>query len=704
MKFELFFSVINLFSNKEKIFIASKINLITLVIAILCTPLYFLNPEYTSRWGFIHLLAIISVVLSSYFLRKDQISLAAWTSIGIFWTSVTYLAFTSGGVYSAIPFFYVFPILFAYLLLKTLIGLFVALLSLSVLLYMYFDPFQMITQSFQPKKILFFTTGLFLITTHFVVAAIFSVVRINIRKLKRENAKKRLAESKLKNLNRNLKNILESVVSVGIIETNTKGIIKSFNTGAQNIFGYTSNELVDKVNIMSFFDFEDSSYFYLQENNNFEFLFHSLCSNVTENNFKREEVTLIKKDKSKCRIDLTITPLYSTKDKISGYLFTAFDMTESYETKTIIEILNKDLEEKVNQRTQELQKANQSLMEINLEMQKTLHELANTQKYLIQSEKLAALGQLSAAIGHELNTPVGAIIASSYVQKDFIENTCIPTLKEFYELDQKDFENLIFLLEECKEFMQKNIPNLTRTSKKQIQNQFQSNPFLAKEDIELLLEIELDYSKPSIQSALTYENAPVILRVLHFFCQVKKTNQIIQMAGEKANVVLKSLRLYLSNPIDDKLETIYLSREIDIILTLNQNRIKLGIEIVRELNAPEPFMGNKGSLNQVWINLINNAIDSMNGKGVLKISSELEEGFIVVSFQDNGKGIPPEIQHKIFEPFFTTKKEGNGIGLGLHLCKKIIEKMNGSISFTSEPEKTIFKVKIPFIPANSSNG
>lgn len=700
MKLKLFFSIINFFSNKEKTFIASKINLIILVIAILCIPLYFLNPDHTYRWLFIHSASIIALVLSNYFLRRNQISFAAWATILVFWVTLTYLTLTSGGVFSVISFFYVFPILFAYLLLQSQVGLLLTLLSLLALLYMYFDPFQIVTESFKPKKIdWIFTSGLFLLTTHFMVLAIFSVVRINVYKLKRENAKKRLAESKLKNLNRNLKNIVESIVSVGIIETNTKGIIKYFNTGAQNIFGYTPEELIDKVNITSFFDFEDSNYF--QKEVNLEFLFHSLCSDIKENNFKREEVTLLKKDTSKCRVDLTITPLYSTKNNVSGYLFTVFDMTESYETKTMIEILNRELEEKVEQRTKELQKANQSLMEMNSEMQKTLDELANTQKYLIQSEKLAALGQLSAAIGHELNTPIGAIISACYTQNDFIENMCIPTLKEVYKLSQKDFEILVYLLNECKTFMRENNSSLARTSKKLIQNQFQNNLHLKKEDIELLLEINLDYSKPNIQNLFTDENVSNLIKILHFFCQIKKTNQIIQVASEKANIVLKSLKLYLSNPVDNKLEKIYLSKEIEILLTLIQNRIKTGIEVIRQFNAPEPFMGYKGSLNQVWINLINNAIDAMNGKGVLKITSEIEEGFVVISFEDNGRGIPIEIQHKIFEPFFTTKKDGDGIGLGLHLCRKIIENINGSISFTSEPEKTIFTVKIPLIHATS---
>ncbi len=702
MKIPIFFNVINFFSNKEKIYIASKINLITAAISILCVPLYFINPNHIYRWLFIHIATIIAIGLSTYFLKKKSVSHAGWTSILIYWIVLTYLSFTSGGVQSPIPYFYLFPILFSYLVLDTRVGLLITVLSLLTIMYMYFDPLKIVVKDFQSNNLdWLFTIEIFLITIYFIVLAIFSVTKISFYKLQKENARKRIAEKKLKSLNRNLKNILESVISVGLIVTNHKGIIKSFNKGAQNIFGYTPSELINKVNIISFFDFEELNNESSKENINFEFLFNSLVFDITENCPKREECNFIKKDTSKCRVDLTITPLYSDKNSISGYLFTVFDVTKSYTTKTIIEILNKELEEKVSQRTLELKQANESLLEMNLKMQKTLEELSNTQKYLIQSEKLAALGQLSAAIGHELNTPIGAIISSSYVQKDFIENTCIPTLKQLYQLKDSEFQLIMNLLNECREFMKDNNTPITRSDKKYIQSQLQKNPFLSKEDIEILFEIGLDYSKPKIQELLFYENISHIIKILHFFCQVKKTNQIIQIAGEKANTVLKSLRLYLSDPVDDKLESVYLSKEIEIILTLNQNRIKSGIEVVREWNAREPFMGNKGSLNQVWINLINNAIDSMNGKGILKISSKLEDNFIIISFEDNGKGIPIEIHNKIFEPFFSTKKDGNGTGLGLYICKKIIEKINGSITFTSEPNKTIFQVKIPFIELTS---
>lgn len=696
MKSKFFPSVVNFFTNKEKVYVASKINLITFVIAILCIPLYFLNPEYTNRWLFIHSAAIVSISLSTYFLKGKQVFYSAWASTSVFWITVTYLVLTSGGVFSVLAFFYIFPILFAYLLLHSQVGLGTLLVSLIALIYMYFDPFELVSQSFKPKKIdWIFTTSLFLISGHFIILAIFSVIRINLYKLRKENVRKRLAERRLKNLNQNLNNILESIVSVGVILTNPRGEIRSFNTGAQNILGYNQEEVVGIANIISLLDDEELKYLHSNGNEDIA-LFKTLCASIKENSPPREEWTFIRKDKSKAKFRLTVVPLYSSNSQIEAYLFTAVDMTEVFETQTIIEILNKDLEEKVEQRTKELQRANESLIEMNLEMQKTLSELAKTQKSLIHSEKMAALGQLSASIGHELNTPIGAVISASYTQRDFMENSCIAILERVYELSEEKFTRFISLLEKCKESFSKS-GHLTRVEKKEIRERLKNNPFLKPEDLELIYEINLNYADLNVQELLWNEDISSILEILYFFCQMKKTNQIIELAAEKANNVLKSLRLYLSSPTSSKLEAVYLSKEIEMILTLHQNKLKQGIEVIKDFQAKEPFLGNKGGLNQVWINLINNAIDAMNGKGVLKIRSEIQDGFLFVSFQDNGKGIPQEIQHKIFEPFFTTKKEGDGIGLGLHLCKKIIDKMNGSITFQSELGNTTFTVRLPYI-------
>jgi signal transduction histidine kinase len=101
-------------------------------------------------------------------------------------------------------------------------------------------------------------------------------------------------------------------------------------------------------------------------------------------------------------------------------------------------------------------------------------------------------------------------------------------------------------------------------------------------------------------------------------------------------------------------------------------------------------------LNQVWTNIIDNAVDAMNGKGEISLRTFAEEDHVVVEITDNGPGIPEEIQARIYEPFFTTKPPGKGTGLGLHISHDIIvNRHHGQLLVESKPGETKFKVMLP---------
>ncbi|HSV98049.1 MAG TPA: HAMP domain-containing sensor histidine kinase [Spirochaetota bacterium] len=104
-----------------------------------------------------------------------------------------------------------------------------------------------------------------------------------------------------------------------------------------------------------------------------------------------------------------------------------------------------------------------------------------------------------------------------------------------------------------------------------------------------------------------------------------------------------------------------------------------------------PVVGNRNRLNQAWMNLINNALQSIDYRGMLTISAERSGEWIIVSFADTGPGIPESIRDRIFEPFFTTKRHGEGIGLGLDIARSIVEGC-GRIELESFPGNTVFKV------------
>jgi signal transduction histidine kinase len=142
---------------------------------------------------------------------------------------------------------------------------------------------------------------------------------------------------------------------------------------------------------------------------------------------------------------------------------------------------------------------------------------------------------------------------------------------------------------------------------------------------------------------------------------------------------------------------------LDNTLIILHNKLKRGVTVIREYEEDLPVIEAYASeLNQVWTNIIDNAIDAMNGEGTLTVRTRQDGPWVVVEIEDDGPGIPKEAQSKIFDPFFTTKGPGEGTGLGLNISRNlIVQKHHGQIAVTSKPGSTCFAVRLPidFKPA-----
>jgi signal transduction histidine kinase len=137
-------------------------------------------------------------------------------------------------------------------------------------------------------------------------------------------------------------------------------------------------------------------------------------------------------------------------------------------------------------------------------------------------------------------------------------------------------------------------------------------------------------------------------------------------------------------------------RGIESTLTMLKFRLKHGVEVKREFDPGLPGVFAHGSeLNQVWTNLIDNAIDAMGGKGELRIRTSRELDYVLVEIIDNGPGIADSVKPHIFEPFFTTKGVGEGTGMGLDTVYRIVRGHRGDISVDSRPGRTNFQVRLP---------
>jgi signal transduction histidine kinase len=143
-------------------------------------------------------------------------------------------------------------------------------------------------------------------------------------------------------------------------------------------------------------------------------------------------------------------------------------------------------------------------------------------------------------------------------------------------------------------------------------------------------------------------------------------------------------------------------KSLETTLTIMHHKLKRGVAVERDYQPVPLLVDSFGSeLNQVWTNIIDNAIDAMGGKGQIRIRTYRDNGCVVVEIGDNGPGIRPEIQGRIFEPFFTTKGVGEGTGLGLDTVQRIVRRHRGSVQVNSKPGDTRFQVLLPVAGAQA---
>ncbi|TGL22296.1 sensor histidine kinase [Leptospira yanagawae] len=350
---------------------------------------------------------------------------------------------------------------------------------------------------------------------------------------------------------------------------------------------------------------------------------------------------------------------------------------------------SENLKLQVRERTEELRQSNESLQILNQSLVNTLKELTEAQDRLLASEKLAVLGQLAAGMAHELNTPLGAIVSSNYSLYDFLKNKLQFVIATILTFDDEDTKRYQLVLTESLLNQPYIEGKSERTLKKELYSQFSDNEKmdLYGDHMQMVIETGLFRIPDKINYILESERSLEILQVVSSIHSAYRCNQIISVASEKATHVIRALKNYL---VSDKENTtnesiIDLESEIETILSLYHYNLNK-VTVVKNYGPNKLCFGNRDKLNQVWINLINNGLHAMSYIGTLEIKIQTEGTWVKVSIIDSGVGVPDSIKDKIFDPFFTTKPNGEGMGLGLDICKKMILQMGGKIEL--EPVTT----------------
>jgi two-component system NtrC family sensor kinase len=345
----------------------------------------------------------------------------------------------------------------------------------------------------------------------------------------------------------------------------------------------------------------------------------------------------------------------------------------------------------------EIKFINEELYNQKENLEALVDNLTQTQEQLVQSEKMAALGQLIAGIAHEINTPLGAIKASIGNLSDSLEHA----LGELPSLFQEQSVESLRLFTKIFELSRKKSPELSSREKRQLKKDIASvmkeNGFADAETIaDLMIYLEIYEMDPELISQLKIADSLKVVRSARNFISLVKNTNTINLAVEKATKVVFALKKYAHrDTMGEKVSTDIID-SIETVLTLYHNQLKQGVEVVKNYEKLPLVQCYQDEISQVWSNLIQNAIQSMKLEGTLTISARQEGTQLVVSFKDTGPGIEPDIKDKIFDPFFTTKKQGEGSGLGLDIVRKIIEKHDGIIDVESVyGEGANFFIKIP---------
>ena len=320
-----------------------------------------------------------------------------------------------------------------------------------------------------------------------------------------------------------------------------------------------------------------------------------------------------------------------------------------------------------------------------------------------QRDRLASLGKLSAGLAHELNNPASAAKRAASQLREMIKKIKSASVelgkRDLTPAQKAEIENLEAL------FTQKDVVPPDALTISDLEDQIDS--LLRSHGQDDLWQLAADLARRNIKpeileslfANLDADAARAALVRIAASVEISVLLHEIESSTSRISDLVGAIKEYTYMD-QAKVQNVDVVKSLETTLTILNHKLKQGVDVQRDYQRVPLLVNSFGSeLNQVWTNIIDNAIDAMRGKGELRVRTYRDDNCVVVEIADNGPGISPEVQPHIFEPFFTTKGVGEGTGLGLDTVQRIVKKHRGNIQVNSKPGDTRFQIWLPLAGA-----